>query len=390
MIHLRHPRASFSERRHRLYQRLLSRPVATPLCILQENKLLYITDRIVIVREVDFWVPHSNRILLKLEHLQDFSSTGSLYDRLYPWLFQQAEELGYIRPGVTPVIECSVGNAGAAFCHTARMLGYDSATVVLPTDIYASRKQQLLELGAQLEYSPPHIGPIGYVRLLEEMLRDNWRRKGKFGRDLTRLYPVSKIRKIPNAPYSLLVGEVLCQLGHARKNIGCPGRIHSFVFGVGSGNAVSQIGSALKSRDPSTRVVVCEHEEAPFVSHLLRGTTPEMGGSWSEPDYPATTIHGVPLNKLSLELQVVDQVISVPRSVRDEGWRITNDVLGLCAGRPSGLGLMASLELATAVENENILTVIFDHEGKYGRTLQYTPVAEHQLFSVEKALMVGV
>lgn len=390
MTRLQRSSTSVTEHRHRLYHRLLSRSAATPLCLLQENKLIYITDRIQIVREVDFWVPNSNRILLKLEHLQGFSPTGSLYDRLYPWLFLQAEELGHIRPGVTPVIECSVGNAGAAFCRTARMLGYDSATVVLPLDIYASRKQQLLELGAQLEYSPPQIGPIGYVRLLEEMVRDDWRRKGKFGRDLTRLYPVSKIRKVPNTPYSLLVEEVLRQLRLAHKNIGCPKRIHSFVFGVGSGNAVSQVGSALKNRDPSTRVVVCEHEEAPFVSDLLSGTAPEMGGSWSEPDYPATTIHGVPLNKLSLDLSVIDHVIALSRFVRDEGWCITNDVLGLCAGRPSGLALMASLELATAVENENILTLIFDHAGKYGRILQYTPVAEHELFSVKKPLMVAV
>ncbi len=364
------------------FKHLITRENPTPLIVLADRNLTFITNRVKQIVAVDLHIPNRNRIILKLEHLAETSPTGSLYDRLYAWLFLRAEEAGYIKPGESPVIEASVGNAGAAFARTACFLGYKKPIVILPEDIYPARIQQIKDLGADLIFSPAKIGPIGYVNLLEEIIREDWKRKGKLGRDFSRLYPISKIRKIPNEPYAMLVNETLCQLTSACIS----DKVDTFVFGVGSGNAISQIGIALKKKYPKVNVIVCEHTERPFVKRLLNGEEIKVGGEWPEPDYPATTIHGVPLKKLSLDLSVIDGTILVPRSERDEGWYIVNDILKLCAGRPTGGVLAAALRIAERVENQNIFTVVFDHVGKYGLEYEYVSIWTKDLFSSKSIL----
>src|SRR5215212_2380943 len=84
-------------------------------------------------------VPHGNRIWAKEEF---HNPTESAFDRVYPGLFQLLEERGSIVPFVTPVIECSLGNAGASFAWTAKQLGY-KATVITNADTPPARIQQI-------------------------------------------------------------------------------------------------------------------------------------------------------------------------------------------------------------------------------------------------------
>ena len=187
---------ALTNERRDLYSKLLE-PRRTPLVILTHNRLrpvysdLSVSDPI----DVDLPIPHGNRILLKLEHLAETSPTGSFYDRVYPWLFLRAESEGFIHSERTPIIEASVGNAGAAFAYVAGELGYENPIVLLPEDIYGARKQQIIKLGADVRYSPPKIGPIGYIHKLEEVLAIDWRKHGRPRKGGRSLYAISKIRK---------------------------------------------------------------------------------------------------------------------------------------------------------------------------------------------------
>lgn len=364
------------------YRELFNITRFSPLAVLQDNELILITNAKVMRIPVDLNIPNGNRILLKLEHLSETSPTGSLYDRLYSHLFLRAEKSGFIKPGITPVIEASIGNAGAAFARVAHHLGYKNPLVLLPSDTYPARIKQIRDLGAQVVFSPPKIGPIGYVNLLENILTEDWRLKGKLGRDHSRLYPISKIRKIPSEPYEALVCEVVGQLNTS----GFSPKIDTFVFGVGSGNALSQIGLAVKRINSNAQIFVCEHEEKPFVDLLLRGEEILPDNELPDPEYPATAIHGVPLSKLNLDLGVIDNTILIPRYKFDEGLYIANRILKLCAGIPSGLVLMSGLEIAQRVENKNILTVIFDHLGKYGKSNIYIPTSLKDIFNIPEIL----
>ncbi len=365
-------------KRSDLYLRLLARE-PTPLLILTNNQLRVVFGNLTVSEPiaVHLPVPHGNRILLKLEHLAETSPTGSFYDRVYPWLFLRAEAEGFIHPDRTLIIEASVGNAGAAFAYVALELGYRRPIVLLPEDIYGARKQQILELGADVRYSPPRIGPIGYIHMLERMLADDWRIHGRPRKDGKSLYAISKIRKVPNLPYALFVHEVMLQLKTLSKALDADSEwapcVDAFVFGVGSGGTVSGVGRAVKRLNPNAKVLVCEHLERPFVDRYKKRSVPSSIPYWPEPDWPATTIHGVPLRKLSLNLNVIDDQILIDRSLRDKGWHLCNSVLGLGAGRPTGLALQAALTLGRQVDYSTILTLVFDHFWKYERRARSAP-----------------
>ncbi len=379
------------EDRQALYLRLLDRK-PTPLAILTNDQMrvvfsdLSISDAI----PVDLPVPNDNRILMKLEHLAETSPTGSFYDRVYPWLFLRAEAQGFIHPDRTPIIEASVGNAGAAFAYVARELGYRRPVVLLPEDIYGARKQQIIDLGADVRYSPPRVGPIGYIRMLEQMLADDWRRHGRPRRGGKSLYAISKIRKVPSLPYAQFVHEASLQLralSAVTDSCEIP-RVGAFVFGVGSGGTVSEVGRAVKRRNHKVKVIVCEHTERPFIERYKKGSVPSSIPDWPEPNWPATTIHGVPLDKMRLCLDLIDDVILVPPDIRALGRSLLNGQLGLSAGRPSGGVLAAAIQIASRFENQDVLTMVFDHAAKYLQ--RYAQLRWSDLHLFDRATKVAV
>lgn len=343
----------------------------TPLAVAYGRTLAVHRPRGVIVEgeihRLPFAVPNNNRIVLKLEHLTRYSPTGSLYDRLYDHLFDHYEINRYIQPGVTPLVEGSVGNAGAAFAHTALRRGYRDYTVLLPGDIYPARIDQIRQLGANVIFSPSDTAELGYIEIMEEMVRSAWRGRRRLRGDPERLFPVSKVLRVPNEPYDQIVSETIWSLAV----LGFPTNIDFFLFGVGAGNTITEIGKSLKARRRATRVVACEFKENPFVALLRDGKRPPVGGPWPQGQI-AETISGVPPEKLHLDLDVIDDVIGVTGEERDKGRRIANDDLGLFAGRPTGGLLHAVLELSRHVCDKNIFTIVFDSVAKY-RT-SYRPV----------------
>ena len=333
----------------------------TPALILHRSKAYLVAERMCEAFRSGLNVPNGNRIILKLEHLPSCSPTGSLYDRLYPELFHRAEASGRVDPEHTRVIECSVGNAGAAFAYVARALGYRRYSVILPADIYGARIEQVRELGADVVFSPPRVGPRGYVALLEQMLREERGSRRGSPPGVLGFCPISKTRKIPLPPYAALVDEARFALRAA----GLPSGIGALVCVVGAGNTISLAGRYVKMLNPAAKVIAAEHAGAPFVETYLEGHTPPLDTTWTEPDFPATTIQGVPLRKLNLELSVIDSAMLLSRSQRESGLRMLNDVLQLKAGRPSGLSFNACLQLAGTVENTSILSIVFDSIAKY-------------------------
>lgn len=337
--------------------------VSTPLAVIYKNTM-YIyrlgkTSGLTEVLSLPFRVPNNNRMILKLEHLTKYMPTGSLYDRLYDYLFQHYEANNYIVPGVTPLIEGSVGNAGAAFAYTARRRGYKNYTVLLPKDIFPARIDQIRQLGANVVLSPENTAEMGYVNMMEDMVRDAWRGRGKLKGDPERLFPVSKVLRIPNAPYAALVLEVIAAL----TDMGFPTSIDFFFFGVGAGNTISEVGRALKAKYRTT-VIAGEFQEYPFVALLKQGKRPSVGGPWPSGQI-AETVSGVPIEKLNLDMSIIDDVMGITASERDRGRKLANEDLGLFSGRPTGGLLHGVFEIANRVTDSNIFTIVFDSIAKY-------------------------
>ena len=81
-----------------------------------------------------------------------YGPSGSLKDRIYLHMFEQAEGRGDLRPGMR-VLECSTGNAGIACAFVAAVKGYP-CTVVMPEGMSEERKKIMRAYGAELVFTP--------------------------------------------------------------------------------------------------------------------------------------------------------------------------------------------------------------------------------------------
>ena len=90
------------------------------------------------------------RILVKLEY---FGPSGSVKDRILPFLVSQAEQRGDLKPGMT-IIEATTGNTGIATAMTAAAKGY-AAVIVMPEGMSDERKKTIQAYGAR---SDSHAG----------------------------------------------------------------------------------------------------------------------------------------------------------------------------------------------------------------------------------------
>ena len=88
-------------------------------------------------------------IYLKLEW---YGPSGSLKDRIYLHMFEQAEARGELKPGMR-VLECSTGNAGIACAFVAAVKGY-RCTIVMPQGMSEERKKIMRAYGATLVFTP--------------------------------------------------------------------------------------------------------------------------------------------------------------------------------------------------------------------------------------------
>src|SRR5262249_57170471 len=82
-------------------------------------------------------------IYVKLEW---YGATGSLKDRIYLHMFEEAERREALRPGMG-VLECSTGNAGIACAWVAAVKGY-LCTIVMPQGMSEERKKIMRAYGA--------------------------------------------------------------------------------------------------------------------------------------------------------------------------------------------------------------------------------------------------
>lgn len=299
-------------------------------------------------------VPNGNRILAKEEWL---NPTGSLFDRLYPLLFRKAEEEGKIVPGVTPVIEASTGNAGASFAWCARKLGYHDCTVVTHADTPEARIQQIHSYGAKIVFSPAGEYVKGYVKKLEEiLLKDKKEKGGKYGHNPKMMYCVTKINPEGRNAYRRLIDEVV-----AVKETDA---IDYFIAAVGSGVSISGAGKHLKEVNPSAKVIAVDPSEAPVTFSFKKGMR-VLNNNVAPHVAFGMGAFGVPLKKLNLDLDVIDDVELVSEQEwRDECQQL-NEVEKKPVGRTTGCVLAVALRLARTVHNKTMFICFYDPAWKY-------------------------
>jgi cysteinyl-tRNA synthetase len=113
--------------------------------------------------------PGSNvRIFVKLE---GYNPGGSIKDRAALFMIEKAEEQGELT-GEKTILEATSGNTGIGLALVAAAKGY-GITLVLSESASDERKKILKALGAQLIYTPAHLGTDGAIEVAYEMYREH-------------------------------------------------------------------------------------------------------------------------------------------------------------------------------------------------------------------------
>jgi cysteine synthase A len=273
------------------------------------------------------------RIFAKLELL---NPGGSIKDRIARYLIEKAEEAGIIKPG-SIIVEASSGNTGIGMVLVGVQKGY-RVIIVMPENMSEERKKIIRALGGELVMTPTEEGLEGCLKKVYEI------------RDAEPKVWVPQQFENPLNPevhYIETAAEIWEQM---------ESRVDAFVAGVGSGGTLQGVGRFLKDKNPDILAVAVEPEN----SAALLGHEPGLHQIQGIGDgfIPAV-----------LDVEMIDEVITVSDEDAIEMSRKLARVEGLLVGTSSGANVWAAINLAEKIgEDKSIVTVLPDRAERYFST----------------------
>ncbi len=271
-------------------------------------------------------------ILVKMEY---FGPSGSVKDRILPYMVEKAEKCGELTPGMS-IIEGTTGNTGIATAMVGAVKGYP-VLIVMPEGMSRERQQAIRAYGAELLLTPGAESDVDLV--LEKVAELKTRYPGRY-------WEVGQFTRRDNvqAHYSTTGPEIWEQVGSS---------LQALVASQGSGGTLSGVGRYLKEQNPGLWLFAAEPEECAVLS----------GQSWGTHGIEGIGDGFVPDN---LDLELLDGVVQVStREALEMSRRLAREE-GIFCGISSGCNVVAALKLARVMpEVKRIVTMINDNGLRY-------------------------
>lgn len=275
------------------------------------------------------------QLLLKLEF---FNPLGSVKDRIGLNMIEQAELSGKLKLGME-VIEPTSGNTGIALAFVCAAKGY-SLTLTMPETMSKERRTLLLLLGAKVILTPGLLGMKGAVAKARELNEKN-----------SNSFMPSQF----DNPSNPAIHKETTALEIWRDT---DGQVDVLVSGVGTAGTISGIGSVLKAKKPSVKVIAVEPTESPVLS----------GGKPSPHKIQGIGAGFIPKNYDSKIVDAVEQVSS------EESLSTAREVIkkeGIPVGISSGAAIAVGLRIAAKAENagKKIVVIVPSYTERYLSTV---------------------
>jgi cysteine synthase A len=273
--------------------------------------------------------------MMKLEW---YGPSGSLKDRIYLLMFEEAERTGLLHPGKT-VLECSTGNAGSSCACIAAVKGYD-CIVVMPAGMSDERKRLMDAYGARLVFTAGGESDVDLsLQRVDEIYES----------DPERYWVPAQFDNPSNAAaHYLTTGPEIWEQ--------CGGQIDALVAAQGSGGSLTGAGRYLRERAPSVRLYAVEPSECPILSHRSWGPhgIEGIGDGFVPRNLDVGELTGV------ITVSTKDSVAMARRLAREEG---------IFCGISSGCNVAAARKLVAAhPEVRNVVVLANDTGQRYFTT----------------------
>lgn len=259
--------------------------------------------------------------------LESVNPSGSIKDRMALHMLEIAEKNNEIKPGYE-IIEATSGNTGISIAMIAALKGY-KFTAIMAETMSAERRQIMRAYDASFILTPTMEDAV--KKLEEFTTKENvW-----LPRQFENKTNVDCHRETTGK-------EILQQLD----------KIGAFVAGVGTGGTLMGVAEALRKKFPNIKIVAVEPAESAILSggkaglHKIQGIGPGF------------------IPKI-VDISKIDEVVKIKSDDAIEMTRKLARENGLFVGISSGANILASLEIAKKMPNENTVTVLPDSADRY-------------------------
>jgi cysteine synthase A len=280
------------------------------------------------------------RVLGKMESA---NPAASVKDRIGFAMLDAAEKDGKINQD-TVIIEPTSGNTGIALAFVCAVRGY-RLILTMPETMSVERRNLLKAFGAEIVLTPGAEGMTGAVAGGEALL-DKY--PGSFMPQQFKNPANPEIHKKTTGP------EIWEDTD---------GEVDFIVSGIGTGGTITGVASYIKPLKPEFKAIAVEPEASPFLSKGEAGPHPIQGiGAGFKPDV--------------LDLDLVDEIITIPNEKAIETTRRIVREEGFLVGVSTGANVAAALQIAARPENEGktIVTIICDTGERYLSTPTYLEI----------------
>lgn len=274
-------------------------------------------------------------LLLKCEF---FNPMASVKDRIGIAMIDDLEARGLLGPEST-IVEPTSGNTGIALAFVAAARGY-RCVLTMPETMSIERVRMLEHLGAEVVLTPKEKGIGGAFeeadRLTDEI--DGAIQAGQF------VNPAN-----PEIHRRTTAEEIWRDT---------EGKVDVFIAGVGTGGTITGVSEVLKQRNPDLHSIALE----PALSPVMSGGEPG----------PGNMIQGIGPGFVPeiLNMDVVDEVITVTNYFAFSAARDAARIEGLPVGISGGAAIWASIEVARreGMDDKTIVAILPSFAERYVST----------------------